>query len=263
MLGRAVSRAGPLIAALLLAGAAAAEPLSADRPGQANPPHVVAPGVIQVEGGLGFARQTQGQPDVDTFTLPELLLRLGLVRRVQLAVSADGFVYEDRSGASNRASGSDLALSTRVRLLEPRGPWPATALEFAMSFPTGGNAVTSDGYDPSGTLLVQWALGERLGLDANLELSGPTQGAGDSRRVFQVAPSLALGLELGASWQTYVEYFAALNTDGVSDEHSIDGGFAWLVTDDLQLDLSAGFGLVDAADDFFVGTGVAWRFRPR
>jgi hypothetical protein len=37
------------------------------------------------------------------------------------------------------------------------------------------------------------------------------------------------------------------------------GGFTFLVNDDLQLDVSAGAGLNDAAPDFFVAAGVAWR----
>ena len=39
----------------------------------------------------------------------------------------------------------------------------------------------------------------------------------------------------------------------------IEGGFTFLVNEDLQLDVSAGAGLNDAAPDFFVAAGVAWR----
>jgi hypothetical protein len=40
----------------------------------------------------------------------------------------------------------------------------------------------------------------------------------------------------------------------------MDGGFTWLVSDNLQLDISAGAGLNHAAPDFFISAGAAWRF---
>ncbi len=40
----------------------------------------------------------------------------------------------------------------------------------------------------------------------------------------------------------------------------IDGGFTYLVRDTLQLDVAAGVGLSDEADDWFVGIGVSARF---
>ena len=61
----------------------------------------------------------------------------------------------------------------------------------------------------------------------------------------------------------FVEYFGGVKTRGEDDEHSVDGGFTWLVNDDLQLDLSAGVGLNHAAPDFFVSAGFAWRYRGR
>ena len=40
----------------------------------------------------------------------------------------------------------------------------------------------------------------------------------------------------------------------------LDGGPVWLVTPTLQLDAGAGFGLTDAAEDFFVFSGVSFKF---
>ena len=58
----------------------------------------------------------------------------------------------------------------------------------------------------------------------------------------------------------FIEYYAAFTDEGIDDEHAMDGGFTWLVSDDLQLDLSVGAGLNHAAPDFFVSVGAAWRF---
>jgi hypothetical protein len=40
----------------------------------------------------------------------------------------------------------------------------------------------------------------------------------------------------------------------------LNGGFTWLITENLQLDWRAGFGLNEEADDFFTGAGFGIRF---
>jgi hypothetical protein len=244
-----------------LCGVGEPERLAADRPGEAETTSIVPPGTLQLEGGFKFERETGGdEANTDTLTLPELLLRVGILPVAELRLSADGFVYEDRAGASNRSSGSDLELGAKLRCFGQDGLRPTTALLAALSFPTGGRGVTSDGFDPRGTLLLNWELNKHLGLDANLAFAGPTQGANDSSRVFEISPAVSLGAEITRRSNAFIEYFSTLKPSKDEDEHSIDAGVTHFLSDDLQLDLSAGVGLNRAAPDFFIGVGVAWRF---
>ena len=250
-----------IIGSLLLVATAAADPLSADRPGVTNPPDVVVPGAIQFEGGFSFERETHGGgPNVNTITLPQGLLRVGLPYSLEFRVSADGYVLEEPSSGDDRSSGSDLLVGSRVRLLDQQGIRPATALEFDLSLPTGSDAVTSGGVDPSGLLLVQWEFWDRFVLGGNLGLASVSPGEHDSGRAFQVAPSLSLGASIGARANVFIEYYATFGDSGVAPQNAIDGGLSWLVNDDLQLDISAGVGLSDAAPDFPVSSGAAWGF---
>ena len=250
-----------VLSSALLAATAGADPISADRPGRANPPNVVAPGTIQLEGGFSFGRETDGDdPNTNTISVPESLLRVGVLPALEVRVSADGFVFEERTGDNDRSSGSDLTLGGRARLFDQKGIRPATALEFNLSLPTGSDAVTSDGVDPGGVFLFEWSLNEPFVLHANIELASMSLGKDDSRRAFQAAPSLSLSASITERAGVFIEYYAAFIDRGVGDEHSVDGGFTWLIGDDLNLDLSAGAGLNDAAPDFFVSAGAAWRF---
>jgi Putative MetA-pathway of phenol degradation len=257
----AMHRIVVVFGSLLLAAAAAADPLSADRPGVANPPHVVAPGAIQLEGGLSFQRETQGGgPDTNTLTVPGGLLRVGLVSPLELRVSAVGYELETSSGGKHRSSGSDLVIGSRARLLDQQGIRPATALEFDLSLPTGSDAVTSGGVDPSGLLLVEWGFWDRFVLDGNLGLASVSLGENDASRAVQVAPSLSLGASIDARANVFIEWYATFSSRGVADQPAVDAGLSWLVDDDLQLDVSVGAGLDDAAPDFTVSAGIAWRF---
>ena len=238
--------------------AAAGEPLQPNRPGQADPPTVLAPGVAQIEGGLTFERQTEGEPDTDSLTVPEIELRLGVHTRLEFQLSAAGLVEEWYRGDESRTGGSDLELDARVRLFEQDGWCPATAVEFGLSFPTGSDFATSDDVDPEGEILYAWDFAERWNLNGNFDFASESQGEDDSSRHFVFRPELALGLTITDRIGGFVEYYGVIE-EKAADQHSVDGGFTLLLSDDLQLDVSAGAGLNDAAPDFFVAAGVAWR----
>lgn len=103
-------------------------------------------------------------------------------------------------------------------------------------------------------------MGERFSLDADLRFNGATQGVDDSRRVFDLHPALSLEASVTQRASVFVEYFSKLVPSEGEDEHSVDSGVTYLLSDDVQLDLSAGVGLNHAAPDFFIGAGFAWRF---
>ena len=253
-----------VLSILLLAVVGRAEPLTAHRPGEADPPQVIPPGSLQLEGGFGFERQTEDEDDPDTHTLevPTLEVRIGVLPRLEFDLVADGYVYEHRLGTSNRSSGSDLEFRTKAFLFDQHELLPATSFRVALSIPTGSDAVTSAGWDPALGVLAHWNLGKRFDLVANLGFSAPTQGANDARRVFQIDPKLSLEASLSPRWIVFLEYLAEIKTRGEEDKHSVNGGVSFLLHDDLQLDLSGGVGLNAAAHDFFVGGGAVWRFTP-
>lgn len=238
----------------------AADPIDADRPGLADPAFVVPRGTMQIETGVTFSHESDGE-DVATWTLPEPLLRIGILDRAELRLAADGFISEHTHGEGTENTGSDLEVATKIRLLDQAGWRPATSVLAGLTFPTGGDAVTSDGYDPLAELIASWEIGERFSVDANLGLAGPTQSPDDSDRAFETFAAASLGVSWNERVGSFFEYFATLRGSGREDEHGVDAGITYLPTDDVQLDVSAGAGLNRAAPDFFVGFGVAWRFR--
>lgn len=252
----------PALAALLLAGTipvAAADPLQPNRPGQADPPTVLAPGEFQVEGGFNFERKTDGLPNVDTFYLPAIELRFGVSEGIEVQLSADGFVQEWREGERNRNGGSDVGLDARIRLAGQAGWRPALAIDFGVSLPTGSGFNTSDGYDPKFEFLYAWDIGERWNLTGNFDFASESQGEEDSSRHSLFRPQFALGLGLNDRVAVFVEYYGVIEEDA-SNQHSVDAGATYLLSEDVQLDFSAGVGLNDAAPDYFVAAGIAWRF---
>ena len=255
-----------LLSSLAMAPGAEAQvqrffPLNADRPGEANPPTIVRPHSFQIESGVRLEAETDDDdPDRRTLTFPDVLLRLGLVERLELRLAADGLLYPFRDGADDRALGSDLDLSAKARLWDQRSLLPATGVELGLSFPVGSKAETSGGFDPWLDALFLWEVREWAAIVANLGFSAPTQGSDDSRRIFELEPKVSLERQLTTRLAAFFEYYGAIKTRGVSDEHSLDGGFALRVGDHAMLDVSGGGGLNRAAPDWVVALGFTVRF---
>jgi hypothetical protein len=239
-------------------GALAGEPLQPNRPGQADPPTILAPGVVHIEGGFTFERETEGDPDTEMLTAPGIELRFGVHERFEIQLFADGFVHEWRNDDGNQSGGSDLELDARARLWGQAGWRPAMAIDFGLSFPTGSDFATSGGFDPEAEILYAWDLAERWNLNGNFDFASETQGDDDSSRHFIFRPQLALGLTISDQLGTFVEYYGVIEEDA-PNQHSVDAGFTFLVNNNLQFDVSAGAGLNAAAPDYFVFTGIAWR----
>ena len=262
-MSRDLPASGLLVLAVLLGNdpATAQRAISqSDRPGETDAPTIIPRDAIQFEGGIRFERKTEGE-DVDTLTVPELTLRIGVAEWLELRAQMDGFLYELRDGASNRALASDFQIGAKLGGIRQRGLWPELGALVGVSMPVGSRAATSDGFDPLLDGLYQWQLGEETALVVNTRFSAPTQGSDDPRRVFQFEPQVSLEWQATPAIGLYVEYFGALRTAGVDAEHSLDGGVTWLLARRrIQLDLSGGGGVDGDAPDWFVAAGVTLRF---
>ena len=75
------------------------------------------------------------------------------------------------------------------------------------------------------------------------------------------AQSWTVGYSLTERVGAYTEWFAFFphSADTASPEHYFNGGFTFLLNDDVQWDIRSGVGVSGAADDYFVGTGLSLR----
>lgn len=251
--------AAVLGALLALTTFAEEAPMVTDRPDRTESPNIVQPGRVQMEGGFLFERETDG-PNVNAFTLPQLLVRIGLTQDVEFRIGGDGLVYLDEEGTKDRANGSDLVLQAKFHFSSQAGYLPETAGLVGLRFPTGGRDVTSDGVDPSVVFIWAYELPGDFDLGGNIGFAVPSRGAKSSGRFFEVTTTLTLGIPLTDRLRGFVEYFGSVATRGEKDPHAFDWGLTYRVKEDLQLDLLGGIGLTQAAADFFFGFGAAWRY---
>ena len=221
---------------IALGSASAQTPdLVTDRPDQTESATVVLRGLVQVETGYLFARED----GIDAFEVPGTLFRIGLGARTELRVGHAGVI-----GTEGRHGAGDSEVGAKVNLIETADGWtPELAILGGVSLPTGDEAFSSDGVDPSFLVAFAHELSPRLSVGYNVGAaweSSPDQ----PDRGASLLYSLALGMGVTDRLGAFLEVFGDRRTTGdTATGVSIDGGLTFLLTDVMQVDLYVGKGL--------------------
>jgi hypothetical protein len=225
-------------------------PLVTDRPDFTESALVVPVGSLQLEAGFTW---TDLDGSARLFNLPELLLRYGLARRLEVRLGPPEWSVLRGGGA--RASGWGDTYTGIKYQLGPAAAWDL-ALIAGANLPTGARALTSSRVDPE--LQLAWGRGlpGRWSVTGLLGGSWPTD---EGTSNFTGLVTVAVARELTSRITTFFEYAGALPERGAS-AHLLHHGYTYALSPASQVDLHIGFGLSRAAPDFFIGAGYAIRF---
>ena len=244
-------------------GAPLDEPLVTDRPDFTEASTTVGRGVNQIELGYGYFYDEEGDTSIRTHSYPQVLWRRGILADwLELRV-AWSYTEERVTTAGVPASASDsddIYLGFKIALT-PQECWlPEMAIIPQMTIPVGGPFSVNE-VQPGLNWLYSWEINDRLSIGGSTQGNRAADGVtGDF--YIEFAQSITTGISLTERVGAYVEWFAFFpsSADTEVSRHFIDGGFTYLWSDDLQLDVFAGVGLNEAAADYFLGTGASFRF---
>jgi len=236
------------------------EPLVTDRPDFTEASSTVGRGVAQLEFGYTYVYDNDGTDRTITHSFPEPLLRYGIfadwleLRIVQNVVNESVNGVED-SGAQDLYLGFKIALTPQECIL------PEMAIIPQMTVPTGSDAFTDDEVLPGLNWIYGWVLNENIATAGSTQFNrAADEVSADAYTEWAQSWTVAYGLtdRVGG----YTEWFALFphRADTAKPEHFFNGGLTFLINDDVQWDVRAGVGLNDAADDYFIGTGLSIRF---
>jgi len=239
------------------------EPLVTDRPDFTESSVTVGRGVAQIEFGYTYTYNNDAGESIRSQSFGEPLLRYGIFAewlefRIGLS-PVEG--RTTAAGISNSTGGTeDLYTGFKIALTPQEGILPEMALIPQMNLPTGSDAFTSDSVEPGVNWIYSWEINDLI------STAGSTQG---NRRIDETGEAY---LEMIQSWAVafgltddvgaYTEWFGVVpsGADIARTEHYFNGGFTYLISNNMQFDIRAGTGLNDAADDYFIGTGLSIRF---
>jgi hypothetical protein len=129
-----------------------------------------------------------------------------------------------------------------------------------MNLPTGHEDLTSNQVEPGVNRLYGWDVTEVIAVGASTQVNRARDDADVSYAEF--AQSVTINYTLTEKLGGYTEYFGLYPAGSAVQlpQNYFDGGFTYKVHNNLQLDIRAGVGLDEAADDFFAGSGAVMRF---
>jgi len=229
--------------------------INTDRPDFTDASSTVGLGVLQLETGYTFTKAS----GTESHSWGEPMIRYGVLANwieLRMAVAP----VTERS-TTTRSGIEDLSLGVKLTLMQQDGLLPGLAVVPQMTVPTGSAKFSADRVLPGINLLYGWDLSDALSMDASTHLNLAVDD--DARSYTEWAQSLSLGLSLTENLSSFFEWYALfpVSSATASTEHYLDVGLTYALSGDLQIDLRVGRGLNDASDDYFVGTGLAFRFK--
>lgn len=243
------------------------EPLASDRPDFTEASSTVGKGRIQLEVGYTFSRdRSQGATTVG-HSYPEALLRVGALAEWLEFRVGQNFGTTRGGGAPDGvfsfAGAEDLYLGVKLGLTERKGLLPETALILQTTVPTGQRDFTANQVNPGVNFLFSsTVIEDRLTIGGSLQANRATDELRHGYIEFAQSATVGYGLtkKLGAYTEWFAFYPSGATAPGVGPQHYFNGGFTYRLTPNIQFDIRAGIGLNRRAEDFFAGTGFAFRY---
>ena len=203
--------------------------METDRPGEGTASAIISPKTIQLESGIIYKRSEKG------FT-SDHLLRFGLTERWEVRLQT----IQDLSDSSE----STYGLSSKYNFLKGEDYAPSLTLIADSDFKFE---------DYSFILASDKQLTENLGSSA---------GTGFVKEDGENFYFLSFGLDYSFTDRLaiFTEYYGYFNLN-LSPEHGVDFGLTYLAAPRLQLDVSVGSNPQNISNEYYLSTGISYRFR--
>ena len=261
---RQLAMAATALLAASTAAAAADAPICPDRPGKGTGTCTVPAGHWQVEAGLvDRAHDSSGGAHSDFTTFGSSLIKYGLSDRadIELGITPlETFRIHGGGTYEKHSSFGDTLVRAKYRLTSDNAPF-AVALDPLVKLPTANRQLGNRKIEAGLTVPMSAPLAGPVSLAVTPELDWRSDLDGNGHHA---AMSGVVGLGLAASTRLSLstELWAARDWDplGTIKQYSADGSIAYLVSDSVEVDGGANFGLNRMTPEVEVYAGVSTRF---
>jgi len=238
-----------------------------DRPDQTEGPYTVDAGHLQLESS--FAEYTHDKDhgqNSELWSVAPSNLRIGLLNNVEADLLVDPYLNlrtagSNNSGTSTRVDGfGDTELRAKINLWGNDGGTTAFGLLPFIKVPTANNGLGNRHVEGGLILPLQINLSDDTSI--GLEVEGDIL-RNDSNTGYgsDVSYSAVFDQHLIGPLAGYIEYVGVLPIRlGETYSAYLDGGFTWLLSTNVQLDIGINKGLTRSAYDYnlFSGISVRW-----
>jgi hypothetical protein len=226
--------------------------IDTDRPDQTESAVLVPKNYFQGEFGIG---KENFEGENYNLIHPTFLLKYRLSKRFELRLESQ-WMSEYVQLIPNPKTTTALVpveVGTKISLFEEKGLLPKTSLIVHLGLPfIASNRDEEQTVFPSFRFTSQHTITETIGLGYNL---GAEWNGYDNRAIWLY--TFSPNFSIGKRWYAYVEAYGFGEESGW--QHSLDGGIAVYVNNDVKLDLSGGIGLGNNPMKNYVALGFSFR----
>jgi hypothetical protein len=227
--------------------------IQTDRPDQTECPFITPASFIQAENGFTYENIDKNNKSI---TLPTILWKYGLNKNFELRLITEANTIK---AMSNKVSGFvPTIIGFKVSVSEEKGIIPATGFIGHLAIPNAASTkFKASYYAPSfrfnmqHTLSNKFTLAYNLGAEWNGESPEPTF-------IYTLTSGMSITEKLGA----YIELYGFAPQNQYAD-HRADGGFTYLISNDVMVDISGGFGITEQSPDNYFALGFSYRFNTK
>tara|TARA_B110000046_G_scaffold57595_2_gene64318 strand:+ start:3274 stop:4074 length:801 start_codon:yes stop_codon:yes gene_type:complete len=235
-----------------------------DRPNQTESPNTVPKGTIQIESGLLFERSeiTSGLSQHRN-AFPTNLFRIGIAKKLELRVINELVSYNTINNSTQEEIGKvtgteNLQIGLKYQITNDDAAI-VVGLMLEGRVPTGSRGISNRLYGVVSRLSLAYNLPENKSLGANLGYNNVNLDFNDEGLVRYGQGNLTYTLVYGVSISDRVGLYVEAFGDYVEFkdwENNMDAGMTYLISDNIQLDYSYGWGLNRVMNYHAVGISI-------
>ena len=220
-----------------------------DRPGIAEATYTVPKGIYQFEVGFEYHRQAQNS----TYYYPEVLMRTGILKNTELRLQLRQIANQEQGQTHSGLSPLRLGIKTKLKKQNKYFPEISVIADAIIPFYDHPQPARSVG--PELIFLFENDFYPNTSINYNIGLVWDpdlNQDVFTGSFCYNYLPTEKIGL--------FVEYFSFVTDANWPGEQGADLGITYLIHRNAQIDLSGGYSRIRNEDNFFMSSGISFRF---
>jgi hypothetical protein len=227
----------------------AEEPIATDRPDQTETPDVVPFKYFQMEMGFNIESQHKEL----SFVHPTILWKAGIFKSTEIRLITDISTLKDSTG-KYRSGLSPVQIGFKTAICEEKKARPKISFIAHMAVPYISTKNQRTKYfAPNFRFTLEHTLKKNLILGYNVGMEWDGESPYPS-----FIYTIVNGVDITDKWYFYYEFFGDIPVDRKST-HTFDGGFAYLIKNNMQIDISGGFQLYPFVKGWYTSIGYSFR----
>jgi len=237
----------------------------ADRPGKSESPISIDPGHFQFEIALISYHLINNDDRLATnssihqYDILPFNFKLGLLTNIDIELAFTPWIHQSNEDSTNHGTG-DTKLRVKYNFWGNEGAATAFAVIPSITFPTNQNKLGNEAIAGGLAFPFRVLLPSEVQLYVTIELN-LNQNQSNSQYHSEFVSIVYLSHPLVQKLEGFVELFNSLNHDGDPNwTATFDFGFAFKISNNLQLDTGLNLGLTQGADVLNPTIGIAFRY---